>query len=96
MPSTNKSTRLDFSKQIAVSAESGFNFLRTLGGLAYDYSDLFAAELTNADYAGTALEGMDKADIGAAIQGFLTITATLDANDGAYRKAFKRLAQFAK
>ena len=96
MPQTTKDTRLDFSSRVAATAKQGFDFLRGLQAEVSDYSDLFQAELSNADYAGTALDGMDIADIGAAVQAAIAIDALLSANNGAARLAFKRLAQFAR
>lgn len=94
MPATNKDTRLDFSSRAAKTAAQGFDFVRDLGAFASDYVDLFAAELTAGDYAGTALDGLDPADVLKLASCYQQIDTILSANDGEIRKAVKRLAQF--
>ena len=96
MPQTTKDTRIDFSTRAADTSRQGFVFLRGLEDLVSDYADIFAVELTNDDYKGTPLEGMDINDIGAAVKAALAISDLLSADNAAARLAFKRLAQFSK
>lgn len=96
MTQTTKDTRLDYVTNLAKIADNGFNFIRAFANSASDYQDLFAAELTNSDFVGTSLEGIDVSDIQMSMVGFSSINDLLDANGGQLRKAFKRVAQFSR
>jgi hypothetical protein len=92
--------RTDFLSRAAVVARDGLDVLRRLEALANDYADLGYAPdeenaIVDADVVGT-LNGMSPADITTAVQGIAAIGGVLSANNGALRKAFKRLSSYAR
>lgn len=88
----------DFLSRSAREAEKGFEFLRGLEALAADYSDLgYAPNGTDpitADDAAGDMEGIDPADLALFAQKIAEIGTILNENDGAARKAIKRLAAY--
>lgn len=96
----NSPIRTDFLSRAAIAARDGFATFRSLEALANDYLDLGYApggetSIVQADAAGT-LDGLNPMDVLTAIQGIAAIGQALDANDGQLRKAFKRLAAYAR
>ncbi len=102
MAATSKLTRIAFYGRAAKTAATSYATFAALASLAADYADVYAAEVTVDDFTptppatATALTGYDLADLAALIAGVAQINAALDANDGALRKAVKRLSQFAR
>lgn len=91
---TNQSTRLNHVSRISRACKLGLDVFRELSSIGADHMDVFAGEMTADDFPGTTLAGVDLDDIGAVLTVFAQLSAALDANDGAGRKAVKRLAQF--
>jgi len=91
--------QLNWLSNAAKSSNEGFDFIRTLGGLAQDFADLAAIQsVAAADFtdreAGT-FQGFDPASVPLVVEGVSKIVALLDADNGKFRKAFKALAQHA-
>ena len=91
---TNQSTRLNHVSRISRACKQGLDVFRELSSIGADHMDVFVGEMNAEDFPGTTLAGAEIADIGAVLTVFAQLSAVLDANDGAGRKAIKRLAQF--
>lgn len=86
----------NFLARVAQSSKEGFELFRSLESLANDAVDLgYLGGAISADSANGRLHGMEVSDVDVAVAGIAQIGALLNANDGALRKAFKRLAQYA-
>ena len=85
-----------FLARVAQSSKEGFELFRSLEALANDAVDLgLLGGTISPDSANGRLAGLDVADVDVAVAGIAQLGALLNANDGALRKAFKRLAQYA-
>lgn len=86
----------NFLARVAQSSKEGFSLFRELEALANDAVDLgYLGGAISPDSANGRLNGLDPADVDLAVGAIAQLGALLDANDGAFRKAFKRLAQYA-
>lgn len=86
----------NFLARVAQSSKEGFELFRSLEALANDAVDLsYLGGAISSGSANGRLAGLDPADVDLAVQAIAQLGGLLDANDGQFRKAFKRLAQYA-
>jgi hypothetical protein len=89
--------RADYVNRLVSASRRGFALLRELEELAGDYADLgYDKALASEDLDGTNLSGIGPEQVRAAVVGIVAIGEVVNANDGANRKAFKVLAQYAQ
>jgi hypothetical protein len=88
--------QLAWLSSAAAASRDGFAKIRELGALASDFADSAEIQaLTSADFAGDGagtFKDFDARGVATALEGLAAVSAVLDANDGAYRKAFKALS----